>query len=109
MAIKKVILKVMDFCLDCVNFFSLLLNCKVAQFYSKSLPSFALLLCCLFHLQNICPFWHNLPHAVVVCLLLPVIGNLSTTLVVEHRKGCWTRPCMVDVVDCRDFDLCYGV
>ncbi len=46
------------------------------------------LFCCLFHLQSICPFWYNLPHVVVVCLLPPVIGNLSNTSVAEHRKGC---------------------
>jgi len=97
----------MDFCLDYVQFFCLLLNYKLAQFYSESLPRFALLFCCLFHLQNICPLWHNLPHVVVVCLLPLIIGNLSNTLVAEHRKGCWPRPCIVDVVDCRDFDLCY--
>ncbi len=85
--------------------FFFLLNCRLAQFYFKSLPRFALLFYCLFHLQSICPFWHNLPH-VVVCLLPLIIGKLSNTLVVEHRKGCWTRPCIVNV-DCKDFELCY--
>jgi len=88
-------------------FFSLLLNCRLAHFYSESLPRFALLFCCLFLLQSICPFWHNIPHVAVVCLLPPVIGNLSNTSVAEHRKGCWTWPCIVDAVDCRAFDLCY--
>jgi hypothetical protein len=68
---------------------------------------FALLFCYLFHLQNICPFWHNFPHVVVVCFLPPIIGNLSNASVAKHRKDCWTWPCIVDVVDCRDFDLCY--
>jgi hypothetical protein len=90
-----------------MKLFSLLLNCRLAQFYSESLPRFALLFCCLFHLQSICPFWHNLPHVVVVCLLPHVIGNLSNTSIAEHKKGCWTWPCIVDVVDCRDFDLYY--
>jgi hypothetical protein len=87
--------------------FFLLLNYRLAQFYSESLPRFALLFWCFFHLQNICPFRNNPPHVVVVCLLPLVIGNLSNTSVAEHRKGCWTWPCIVDVVDCRDFDLCY--
>jgi hypothetical protein len=97
----------MDFCFDYMQFFSLLLNYRLTEFYSKYLPRFALLFCYLFHLQSIYPFWHNFPHVVVVCLLPLVIGNLSNTSVAEHRKGCWTQPCIVNVVDCRDFDLCY--
>jgi hypothetical protein len=88
------------------EFFLSLVELQTFQFYFKSLPMFSLLFCYIFHLQSICQFRHNLPHVAIVCFLPPIISNLSNTLVVEHIKGFWTWPCIVDVVDCKDFDLC---
>jgi hypothetical protein len=97
----------MDFFLDCVKFFFSFIVLQTCPILLRVFTKFCLIVLLFFHLQNIYPFWHNLPHVDVVCLLPPVIGNLTNTSVAEHRKGCWTWPCIVHVVDCRDFDLCY--